>query len=109
MLEIFKTQDDKTLKALSLNDAESGSWFNMINPSFEEIQKVSLVLDLDESFLKNSLDMDERSRIEFEDGNLLVLHPCNLNVFRHKKQDQFYAEHSVPCGKVLFKIFEYNQ
>lgn len=73
MLEIFKTQDDKTLKALGLNDAESGSWFNMINPSFEEIQKVSLVLDLDESFLKNSLDVDERSRIEYEDGNLLVI------------------------------------
>lgn len=73
MLEIFKTQDDKTLKALSLNDAESGSWFNMISPSLEEIQKVSLVLDLDESFLKNSLDMDERSRIEFADGNILVI------------------------------------
>ena len=73
MLEIFKTQDDKTLKVLSLNDAESGSWFNMINPGTEEIQKVSLVLDLDESFLKNSLDVDETSRIEFEDGNLLVI------------------------------------
>ncbi len=73
MLEIFKTQDDKTLKALNINDAKSGSWFNMIDPSFEEIQKVSLVLDLDESFLKNSLDMDERSRIEYEDGNLLVI------------------------------------
>ena len=73
MLEIFKTQEDKTLKTLSLNDAKSGSWFNMVSPSLEEIQKVSLVLDLDESFLKNSLDMDERSRIEFEDGNLLVI------------------------------------
>ena len=73
MLEIFKTQDDKTLKALSLNDAESGSWFNMIHPSLEEIQKVSIVLDLDESFLKNSLDADETSRIEYEDGNLLII------------------------------------
>ncbi len=41
MLEIFKTQDDKTLKTLNINDAKSGSWFNMIDPSFEEIQKVS--------------------------------------------------------------------
>ena len=63
----------KPLKALNINDAKSGSWFNMIDPNFEEIQKVSLVLDLDESFLKNSLDMDERSRIEYEDGNLLVI------------------------------------
>ena len=54
MLEIFKTQEDKTLKALGLNDAESGSWFNMIDPSFEEIQKVSLVLDLDETLVHSS-------------------------------------------------------
>ncbi len=73
MLEIFKTQEDKSLKTLSLNDAKSGSWFNMTAPSLEEIQKVSIVLDLDESFLRNSLDVDERSRIEYEDGNLLVI------------------------------------
>jgi len=73
MLEIKKTQDDKTLKTLELNEAVSGSWFNLINPSREEIQQVSLVLGLDESFLNNSLDADELSRMEFEDGNLLVI------------------------------------
>ena len=73
MLEITKTQDDGTLKKLDLNEAVSGSWFNLINPTREEIQQVSLVLDLDESFLNNSLDADELSRMEFEDGNLLVI------------------------------------
>ncbi len=73
MLEITKTQDDGTLKTLDLNEAVSGSWFNLINPTREEIQQVSLVLGLDESFLNNSLDADELSRMEFEDGNLLVI------------------------------------
>lgn len=73
MLEITKTQDDGTLKILDLNEAVSGSWFNLINPTHEEIQQVSLVLGLDESFLNNSLDADELSRMEFEDGNLLVI------------------------------------
>ncbi len=73
MLEITKTQDDGTLKTLDLNEAVSGSWFNLINPTHEEIQQVSLVLGLDESFLSNSLDADELSRMEFEDGNLLVI------------------------------------
>ncbi len=73
MLEITKTQDDGTLKTLELNEAVSGSWFNLINPTREEIQQVSLVLGLDESFLNNSLDADELSRMEFEDGNLLVI------------------------------------
>ena len=73
MLEISKTQEDGTLKKLELNEAVSGSWFNLINPTHEEIQQVSLVLGLDESFLNNSVDADELSRMDFEDGNLLVI------------------------------------
>ena len=73
MLEITKTQDDGSLKVLNLNEAVSGSWFNLINPTREEIQQVSLVLGLDESFLNNSLDADELSRMDFEDGNLLII------------------------------------
>ncbi len=73
MLKITKTQENGELKELELNEAVSGSWFNLINPTREEIQQVSLVLGLDESFLNNSLDADELSRMEFEDGNLLVI------------------------------------
>lgn len=73
MLEITKTSDSGELETLNLNQAVSGSWFNLINPTREEIQKVSLVLGLDESFLNNSLDADELSRMDFEDGNLLII------------------------------------
>ena len=59
MLEITKTQDDGTLKTLHLNEAVSGSWFNLIEPTREEIQQVSLVLGLEENFISNSLDADE--------------------------------------------------
>ncbi len=72
MIEILKTTENKLLE-LSINEAQSGSWFNLINPSYDEIQKVSLVLNLDESFLRNSLDVDERSRIEFEDDCILII------------------------------------
>ena len=72
MLEILKTTDKKLIE-LGINEAQSGSWFNLINPSYDEIQKVSLILNLDESFLRNSLDVDERSRIEIEDDCLLII------------------------------------
>ncbi len=73
MIEIVKTNANKELEELSISEAQSGSWFNLIDPTDEEIQKVSLVLSLDDSFLRNSLDADERSRIEIEDGHLLVI------------------------------------
>lgn len=72
MIEILKTTDNKLIE-LGINEAQSGSWFNLINPSYDEIQKVSLILNLDESFLRNSLDVDERSRIEIEDDCLLII------------------------------------
>ena len=73
MIEILKTTDDKKLIELGINEAQNGSWFNLINPDYDEIQKVSLVLNLDESFLRNSLDADERSRIEIEDDCVLII------------------------------------
>ena len=73
MIEILKTIENHKLQELSINEAQSGSWFNLINPSYDEVQKVSLVLNLDESFLRNSLDVDERSRIEVEDDCLLII------------------------------------
>ncbi|MBQ9245235.1 magnesium transporter CorA family protein [bacterium] len=73
MIKILKTEDNKTLSKLSISEAVSGSWFNLIAPNEEEIKQVSLVLGLDEDFLLNSLDLDERSRIEIEDGNILII------------------------------------
>ena len=72
MIEILKTTDNKLIE-LGINEAQSGSWFNLIDPTYDEIQKVSLVLNLDESFLRNSLDVDERSRIEIEDDCVLII------------------------------------
>ena len=72
MIEILKTTDNKLVE-LGINEAQSGSWFNLIDPTYDEIQKVSLILNLDESFLRNSLDVDERSRIEIEDDCLLII------------------------------------
>ncbi len=73
MIKIFKTESNKTLSRLSISEAVSGSWFSLIAPNEEEVKQVSLVLGLDEDFLLNSLDLDERSRIEIEDSNILII------------------------------------
>ncbi len=73
MIKILKTEENKKLSKLSISEAVSGSWFSLIDPTEDEIKQVSLVLGLDEDFLRNSLDLDERSRIEIEDGNILII------------------------------------
>ena len=44
MIEILKTQDNNELVEVSISEAQCGSWFNLIDPTYEEMQKVSLVL-----------------------------------------------------------------
>jgi len=73
MIKIFKTEENKKLSKLGISEAVSGSWFSLIAPDEEEVKQVSLVLGLDEDFLLNSLDLDERSRIEIEDNNILII------------------------------------
>ena len=96
MIEIWKTASNEELVELNISEAQSGSWFNLINPTHEEIQKVSLVLDLDESFLRNSLDLDERSRIEFEDGHLLVI--TNVPIVEDEEEGAF---DTLPLGIIF--------
>ena len=73
MLQIFKTQEDKTLKEFSINEFEHGSWFNLIKPTADEIKQVANALNIDADFLRDSLDSEERSRIELDDDKLLII------------------------------------
>ena len=41
MIKIYKTNENKGLDEIGINEAQSGSWFNLIDPTDEEIKKVS--------------------------------------------------------------------
>ncbi len=73
MLQIFKTQEDKSLKELSIDEFEKGSWFNLIKPTADEIKDVAAALCIEADFLRDSLDSEERSRIEIDDDKLLII------------------------------------
>lgn len=94
MLEIVKTQENKTLMELAVNEAQSGSWFSLIRPTSDEVKQVATMLNLDPSFLKDSLDAEERSRIEFDDDNLLVI----TNIPTMEDENNF---DTFPLGIVL--------
>jgi len=58
-----------------LNSPEKGCWIHLYGPfGTEETQKLSEQLSIDIDFITDSLDIDERSRYESEDGvDLIVL------------------------------------
>ena len=94
MLEVFKTQSDRTLKVMSTDNPEAGCWFNMIKPTGDEIKSVSEAIGVDADFLRDALDIEERSRIEIEDNNMLMI----INVPIMEDENSF---DTLPLGIIV--------
>ena len=94
MLEVFKTQPDKTLKVMSTDNPEAGCWFNMIKPTGDEIKSVTDAIGIDASFLRDALDIEERSRIEIEGNNMLMI----INVPVMEDENSF---DTLPLGIIV--------
>lgn len=96
MLRIYKSEDGGKLVKLKKNKVSPLSWYNLINPNQEELEKVSEQLHLDFDMLKNALDLDERSRVEFEDNVLALI--INLPLL-----DDDGKFDTLPCGVFFTK------
>ncbi len=94
MLQIFKTLEDKTLKEFSIQEFEEGSWFNLIKPTADEIKEVAAALNIEADFLRDSLDSEERSRIEIDDDKLLII----TNVPMMEDENSF---DTLPLGIIM--------
>ncbi len=96
MLRIYKSEDGGKLVKLKKNKLTPFSWYNLINPSQAEMEKVSLQLKLDFDMLRNALDLDERSRVELEDDTLSLI--VNLPLM-----DDDGKFDTLPCGLFFTK------
>lgn len=71
MLEIFRTTSDNKLEMV--NDIQNGCWVNVIDPTTDEIERLSCH-NIPVDFITDPLDVDERPRVEREDdGTVFVL------------------------------------
>lgn len=73
MLNIYRTNAEYYLENLELEQADNLSWIKLINPSDEEIEKVSQATGCPSDFLVAALDENEHSRIELEDDFMLII------------------------------------
>ena len=88
MIQYFKNVDNKTI---AINKPENGSWVNVLPPlKQEEFSELSESLEIPVDFLKDSLDIDERSRYEVDDQVKLIVikTPTENNSFN--ESDDFY-------------------
>ncbi len=97
MIAIYKKTGDELVQ---LQKPEQDCWINIYPPySKDDIQQLSEELKIPLDYFIDSLDPDERSRYEIEDGvKLIVLNVPILNEV-DKDDDSFYV--TIPIGIVI--------
>jgi magnesium transporter len=97
MIQYFKIIDQQTI---AIDKPETGSWVNVLPPlKQEEFTELSETLEIPVDFLKDSLDIDERSRYDI-DGNvklIVIKTPTENNSFN--ESDAFYI--TIPICIIL--------
>ncbi len=58
---------------ISETDLEKGNFIRVIDPTKEEVKALMDLLDIDEDFIVDPLDEEERARIEFDDECVLII------------------------------------
>jgi magnesium transporter len=81
---------------LQMSEPTSGSWLNVINPSPEEIARIQ-ALGIPQDYITYPLDLDERSRTERENGELLIV--LRTPYFQGKTVDVPYT--TIPLGIIV--------
>ncbi len=97
MIQYFKNIEQKTI---AIEKAEDAVWVNVLPPlKQEEFHELSENMDIPIDFLKDSLDIDERSRYELEDDVKLIVikTPTENNSFN--LSDAFYI--TIPICIIL--------
>jgi magnesium transporter len=97
MIDIFKTLNNNEI--VRTRDFEEGIWVNLTNPSEDEINRVSSKLNVEKDFLKAALDEEERARIEYENGQLLIL----VDIPIIEKEGKLNVYTTIPLGIILIK------
>ncbi|MEK5269858.1 magnesium transporter CorA family protein [Aeribacillus sp. FSL K6-8394] len=96
MLNIYMSSANGQLK--EIEDIQNGCWINMVAPTEEEVHFVSERLQIPIDFFKDALDDEERSRIEKEDHNVLII--VDIPVITVDDIGQTFYE-TIPIGMII--------
>ncbi len=77
---------------------QTGGWINVVNPDEREINELIRQFSLEPDFVRAALDEEESSRIETEDGNVLMIIDTPV---AERKEDGSLSYYTVPLGILI--------
>ncbi len=97
MVQYYKNINRKTLE---IEQPEGANWINVTPPFQEnEIDKLSDALNISRDFLADTLDIEERSRYEIEDGVKLIILKTPVENKSLNESDAYYI--TIPIAIII--------
>ena len=100
MLKIYNT-DLETNKLEEIKEFKKGAWINLVNPSEIEIKKVCENVQIQEDFIRDALDYEEKARIDQEDDDNTVLFVVDVPIIEKNEDNDIYT--TMPLGMIVVR------
>lgn len=100
MLKIYNT-DIETNEFKEIKEYVKGSWINMVNPNEKEINEVCENLKINDQFIRDALDFEEKARIDQEDDDNTILFVVDVPII--EKVDGVDTYTTMPIGMIVVR------
>ena len=91
MLKIHNTNAE-TNKMEEIKEFKKGSWINLVNPSENEIKKVCENVQIQEDFIRDALDFEEKARIDNEEDDGTILFVVDVPIIEKNEENEKIEE-----------------
>lgn len=100
MLKIYNTNIE-TDKLEEIKEFQKGAWINLINPSENEIKKVCESIQIQEDFIRDALDYEEKARIDQEEDDNTTLFIVDVPIIEKNEENDIYT--TMPLGMIVVR------
>lgn len=100
MLRIYNTNQE-TDELEQIKEFKKGSWINLVNPSDEEIKNVCRSINIQDGFIKDALDFEEKARIDKEEEDNTILFVVDVPIIEKQEEDYIYS--TMPLGMIIVR------
>ena len=100
MLKIYNT-DIETNVFEEIGEFKKGSWINLVNPSEAEIRKLCENVKIEEDFIRDALDFEEKARIDYEEDDNTILFVVDVPIIEKNEDNEIYT--TMPLGMIVVR------
>ena len=100
LLKIYYT-DIETNEFQEIKEFKKGAWINLVNPSESEIKKVCENINIQEDFIRDALDYEEKARIDQEDDDNTILFVVDVPITEKGEEAEIYT--TMPLGMIVVR------